>query len=103
MKRLLVLLLLPPLCACVKRDIPVPPSGPGRQEAICAISFSQWLGINSHDVQILGRAMNGANAVVRLGSFEPLVAASCEITPDYALVSMTTEPARAAPASPGGQ
>ncbi|TPE50185.1 hypothetical protein [Amaricoccus solimangrovi] len=98
MKRLLALLLPPLLGACAQSEIPVPASGPGRQDAICAITFSQWLGINSHDVQVLGRAMKGENALVRLGATEPLVGGVCEITPGYGLVAMTTEPARAAPA-----
>lgn len=96
MKRLLALLLLPALAACVQRDIPVPESGPGRQDAICAITFSQWLGISSHDVRVLGRSMNGANAVIRLASSEPPIVASCEMTPDYAMVSMTTNTATTA-------
>lgn len=97
MKRLLALLLLPALAACVQRDIPVPDSGPGRQDAICAITFSQWLGISSHDVRVLGRSMNGANAVIRLASAQPPIVASCEMTPDYAMVSMTTDKAESGP------
>ncbi|PZQ51595.1 MAG: hypothetical protein DI556_05410 [Rhodovulum sulfidophilum] len=91
MKRLLTLLLLAPLGACVQGDIPVPASGPGRQEAICAIAFSQWLGINSHDVRVTGRSAGGANAVVGLSAAEPRATATCEITPEYVIAKMTTE------------
>ena len=88
MKRLLALLLLAALGACVRADIPVPPSGPGRQDALCAIAFSQWLGINSHEVAVVGRAARGENAVVQLRAREPAVGGACEITPGYALVSL---------------
>lgn len=91
MKRLLALLLLPPLSACVPGDIPVPASGPGRQDAICAIAFSQWLGIDSHDVRLAGRAAKGENAVVALRSATPAVSGSCEITPEYAIVAMVMD------------
>jgi hypothetical protein len=91
MKRLLALLLLSPLGACVQGDIPVPASGPGRQDAICAIAFSQWLGINSHEVEMAGRAAKGANAVVALRSATPAVSGSCEITPEYAIAALVMD------------
>ena len=91
MKRLLALLLLPPLGACVQGDIPVPASGPGRQDAICAIAFAQWLGINSQEVRITGRAAQGANAVVALRSTTPAVIGTCEITPEYAIASLVLD------------
>jgi hypothetical protein len=91
MRKWLAVTLLALLGACVGGDIPVPPSGPGRQNAICAIAFAQWLGINSHEVEILGRSAKGANAVVALRATEPRVRAACEITPDYALASLVVE------------
>jgi hypothetical protein len=91
MKRLLALPLLSLLGACVQGDIPVPASGPGRQDALCAISFSQWLGINSQEVQVVGRAANGANAVVSLRATEPAVTGTCEITPDYAISAIVMD------------
>lgn len=95
MKRLLALLLLAPLGACVQGDIPVPASGPGRQEAICAIAFSQWLAINSHEVRITGRSegrsAGGADAVVGLSAAEPRATGTCEITSEYVIAKMTVE------------
>lgn len=91
MKRLFALLLLASLGACAEGDIPVPDSGPGRQQAICAISLSQWLGINSHEVEVTGVAASGPNASVRMRARDPRVSATCEISPDYALVSMVVD------------
>ncbi len=98
----LALALVAPLGACVQGDIPIPPSGPGRQDAICAISFAQWLGINSHEVRILGRSAKGENAVVELRAAEPAARAACEITPDYRLSSMVVDRDGSSPAPEAG-
>lgn len=106
MRRMLALLVLAPLGACVQRDIPVPESNPGRQDALCAIAFSQWLGVDSHDIAVAGHTPKGPNAVVQLTYDSPPLVANCEITPAGGLVALVmSEPGhtttRAAPSAVG--